>query len=208
MTLELSDKEEYADKLTALHIRVLGELLAGKEYDEIRSKYQKAFNLLNYEEIIINRANRLTFDEDGILIGAYPVSPLPTQHRITVAGYGTGYAMCAIDALGATHTFKSAVTIESTTTDDGNSIQFTLSAKEIPESDVVVAFDPLQYDSLQELVASNAQLAVDACPLINFYSNKSAVPENLKSMDFKTAIAESKAIFSQDAIKAHIRKFL
>nr|WP_277608121.1 organomercurial lyase [Streptomyces boncukensis] len=37
---------------------------------------------------------------DGSIRAAYPFSGPPTAHRVAVAGRGSPYAMCAIDALG------------------------------------------------------------------------------------------------------------
>ncbi len=44
---------------------------------------------------------------------AYPVSALPTAHRVTLADGRSFFAMCAVDALGATYTFDQDVRIKS-----------------------------------------------------------------------------------------------
>ena len=203
------DKDELASKLTDLHIKVLKEILRGESYPHIKEKYHHEFEVLNYEQIIIHQAHRLTFDADDNVIGAYPVSPLPTPHKITVAGVGTGYAMCAIDALGAAHTFQAPVSIESSTTKTQQPVNLVISPTEpAPSSDQVVAFNQLDYASLQDLVAANAQLAVDACPSINFYDTRDDVPEHLTALDFPTAVTEARTIFDYDGIRNHILQSL
>jgi hypothetical protein len=44
-------------------------------------------------------------DAEGRVQFAYPVSALPTAHRVTLADGRSLYAMCAIDALGCCFTF-------------------------------------------------------------------------------------------------------
>ena len=52
-------------------------------------------------------------DEAGAVTFAYPVSALPTQHRVTLTDGRTFRAMCAIDAMGAAFTFHQDVKVES-----------------------------------------------------------------------------------------------
>jgi hypothetical protein len=51
-------------------------------------------------------------DEQGHVKYAYPVSSVPTDHRVTLDDGRTLYAMCAIDALGCFFTFEQPVQID------------------------------------------------------------------------------------------------
>ncbi len=55
--------------------------------------------------VVLDAAERVQF--------AYPVSALPTGHKVTLADGRTLYAMCAIDALGCCFTFGQPVVVES-----------------------------------------------------------------------------------------------
>ena len=52
-------------------------------------------------------------DENENVCFAYPVSALPTVHRVTLADGRVFYAMCAVDAMGAAFTFRQDVWISS-----------------------------------------------------------------------------------------------
>lgn len=52
-------------------------------------------------------------DQGGSVTFAYPVSALPTGHRVTLADGRSFHAMCAVDALGAAFTFRQDVRIAS-----------------------------------------------------------------------------------------------
>lgn len=67
------------------------------------------FNYLD----VVSTLGLLSFDENGVLQGAYPVSPTKNDIRIAVDGVGSGYAMCAIDALGVPFFFSAKTVIES-----------------------------------------------------------------------------------------------
>jgi hypothetical protein len=63
------------------------------------------------EELLARKA--MVVDAQGNVPFIYPVSALPTHHRVTLADGRTFSAMCAIDALGATFTFGQDTTIHS-----------------------------------------------------------------------------------------------
>jgi len=52
-------------------------------------------------------------DEDENICFAYPVSALPTVHRVSMANGHVFHAMCAVDAMGAAFTFRQDVRISS-----------------------------------------------------------------------------------------------
>ncbi|MEQ8175971.1 MAG: MerB-like organometallic lyase SaoL [Syntrophomonadaceae bacterium] len=56
----------------------------------------------------------VVMDADGACVQfVYPVSALPTPHRVTLANGCSFFSMCAIDALGSTFTFNQDVKIKS-----------------------------------------------------------------------------------------------
>mgnify|MGYP001183610355 CR=1 FL=1 len=63
------------------------------------------------EELLVQKA--MVADARGDVPFIYPVSALPTHHRVTLAEGRTFSAMCAIDALGAAFTFAQDTQIQS-----------------------------------------------------------------------------------------------
>lgn len=55
----------------------------------------------------------LVLDDQQKIQFAYPVSAVPTPHRVQLADGRCFYAMCAIDAMGTAFTFEQDVTIRS-----------------------------------------------------------------------------------------------
>jgi hypothetical protein len=55
----------------------------------------------------------LCLDQAGQITAAYPVSAVPTRHRVQISGEATVFAMCAIDALGISAMTGRPVVIES-----------------------------------------------------------------------------------------------
>lgn len=62
-------------------------------------------------------------DEDGNINFIYPVSALPTKHRVTLKDGRSFYAMCAVDAMGAAFTFKQDIKIKSECSECGEKIE-------------------------------------------------------------------------------------
>lgn len=63
------------------------------------------------EELLARKA--MVVDGQGNVPFIYPVSALPTHHRVTLADGRTFSAMCAIDAMGAAFTFGQDTVIHS-----------------------------------------------------------------------------------------------
>ncbi|OLS21109.1 MAG: hypothetical protein HeimC2_34850 [Candidatus Heimdallarchaeota archaeon LC_2] len=199
---------ELVDDLFNLHLKVLQQILIGTDYTIIKKIFGDEFIKLNYEDFIINKAHRLTFDGNNQLIGAYPVSPIPNDFKVSVEGIGAGYAMCAVDALGIAYTFMQVTIIETKDQGTGKSISLRINpyADDIENEEVLLTYPSQGYDSLRELVAENTQLATSSCPNILFYS-KNHLPKNnqLSVLSFKRGLEEAIAIFSQQAMKDHFR---
>lgn len=64
-------------------------------------------------DILISKKVVVMDGEGSTVQFVYPVSALPTPHRVTLADGRGFFSMCAIDALGSSFTFKQDVKIKS-----------------------------------------------------------------------------------------------
>ena len=64
----------------------------------------------------------LSMDEEGDVNFVYPVSVIKTNHKVTLENGKSFYAMCAVDAIGSSFTFKQRVTIESNCSECGERV--------------------------------------------------------------------------------------
>ena len=89
-------------------VAVLGKLqMSGKEYKEICEK------LLEEDGMVL----------DGTKVNfIYPVSALPTNHKVTLADGRTFTAMCAIDAIGAAFTIHQDAEVHSVSAVSGEPV--------------------------------------------------------------------------------------
>lgn len=62
-------------------------------------------SLVDKKVLVLNQQQQVQF--------AYPVSALPTPHRVQLADGRSFHAMCAIDAMGTSYTFEQNVAITS-----------------------------------------------------------------------------------------------
>jgi hypothetical protein len=65
--------------------------------------------------------------EDGAITGLYPVSALPTLHKVQIKDGRSFFAMCAIDALGASYELSQDVAISSSCKHCGKKISIEVS---------------------------------------------------------------------------------
>jgi hypothetical protein len=72
-------------------------------------------------------------DEAGTINFAYPVSALPTNHKVALKDGRGFYAMCAVDAMGAAFTFKQDIGVDSICADCGQKISIAIEDEEIAE---------------------------------------------------------------------------
>ncbi|MBU5676003.1 alkylmercury lyase family protein [Alkaliphilus sp. MSJ-5] len=84
----------------------------------IGTSEDKFNNLIN--SLINKRA--IVVDKDKNVNFIYPVSALPTNHKVTLSDGRSFYAMCAIDAIGTAFTFKQDINIDSKCSQCGESI--------------------------------------------------------------------------------------
>ncbi len=86
--------------------------------------------------VLINK-NGIVVDEDRNVNFIYPVSALPTNHKVKLADGSQFYAMCAIDAIGTHFTFKQDVDIESQCSHCGTEVKISI------RDGKIVDYDPL-----------------------------------------------------------------
>ena len=72
-------------------------------------------------------------DQEGNINFAYPVSALPSNHRVALKDGRRFYAMCAVDAMGAAFTFKQDVSISSSCVKCGKNIAVLIKSEMIVE---------------------------------------------------------------------------
>lgn len=184
------------DELFELHIQILKDLFKGFTFQQVQKKYNTQITELDYLSIA-KEHNLLTFDEKDNLIGAYPVSPLKTSFKVSIENIGTGYCMCAIDALGIAYTFGEKTIIEAKDKSTNNTVTLTvnpISNKVTTDHQYFVTYkDP---DKVQNI-------ARDQCPVINFYSTKKSIKlgDDFVIFSFNEALKHAKDIFTPDALK-------
>lgn len=91
-------------------------------------------------------AELIALDTAGTVVGAFPISAVPTRHHVQL-GTGTRlYAMCAVDALGIPVMLERTGVISSTDPDSGKQITVTVQAGVVhvdpPETVVLLAGNP------------------------------------------------------------------
>ena len=99
--------------------------------------------LLKKRTIVVNPEGFITF--------SYPVSALPTSHRVTLADGRSFYAMCAVDALGAAFTFNQDIRVDSQCSHCRQPVRIKIGDREIvdlkPAATHVLHVDLNRYDN-------------------------------------------------------------
>jgi hypothetical protein len=102
---------------------------------------------------------------DGIVWAAYPLSGIPTRHRLSIRG-ATTYANCAIDALAVPFMVDEPVRIDSECTDCGGPITVEMSGDRVlaahPAAPVVL------YVAADDCCEAGPAV-LTRCPHINFF---------------------------------------
>lgn len=70
--------------------------------------------------------NAIVADEEGYINFIYPVSAIPTNHKVRLADGREFSAMCAIDAMGTAFTFKQDADVESKCSNTGADIKVSI----------------------------------------------------------------------------------
>lgn len=189
-----------AEQLLQLHLDVLQQLLQGKPFQNIAAQFKDEFERLGYLDVA-KKAGWISFDDRGDLIAAYPVSPKKTSWKVDVENIGTGYAMCAIDALGMAFTFGKKTTIETmdqTTKQPLIIIMNPDSEKEWTEfKDYYVS-----YKKFANINETTCNAALNQCPFIHIHSSLSSVPQDpsIEVLTFMDALERAKSRFSPEGM--------
>jgi hypothetical protein len=117
--------------LRAVHQRVLrafaetGQPPSGAGLEEAAAPYG-----VSGPEVMrqLHAADFLRLDACGAISAAYPFSPAPTPHLVTISGGPQVYAMCAIDVLGIAAMLGRTVTISSAEPGTGAAVTVTVPA--------------------------------------------------------------------------------
>jgi len=95
--------------------KTLRAILLNKIIDVNRPIFPDEIEDNNKGSIInsLSEKGLVVFREDGAITGVYPVSALPTRHKVQLKDGRTFYAMCAIDSLGIAYEFDQNLSISS-----------------------------------------------------------------------------------------------
>lgn len=197
----MSDSQ--TEKLWNLHRRVLVSLIKGKSYPEIRKEYLDEMTGLNYEEILA-KAGNISFDEDHHLVGAYPICPNPSRYRVDVDGIGSGYAMCAVDAIGVAFTFDRTTTVRAKDMSTGEEI------KMVVTPDMTTSPGYNWWMTYKTTCEPGEITALAQCPAINFHSDKEGIKlgKDMIIMDDKESYEYARERFHYTTLKSRIEDVL
>ncbi|MFW9854463.1 MAG: organomercurial lyase [Candidatus Thorarchaeota archaeon] len=214
--IQINTTKDKVKEFLNLHIKVLENLLVGKSFEELKIQFFSEFEKFNY--IALTKTfSMLSYDEEGNLRGAYPISPNKTKYKIHVEGIGSGYAMCAIDAIGVPYLFGKATIIESIDQVTNEPIQFTIDPS-FSDDHVISQLA----DEFKELVITNPKgseiqvgqaidQAVDFCPYIGFVTDRKTLTEEhlarVDSLDFETALKYGKHSFGRENVVKLLEDF-
>ena len=118
-------------------------------------------------------ADLVALGPDGDVLGAFPLSAVPTRHRVHVDGRPVLHAMCAVDALGIPAMLGAAGTVTSTDPATGRPIKVRIATDGTldvspPEAVVVLAR------------TGDGPLASACCSVIDFHSDRAAAEDVLR----------------------------
>lgn len=130
-----------------LAIPNINELLSDQErqarlllMDEIIMKGSpvKSTELLDIDIICdLDSKGVIVRDEDGSISVVYPVSALPTPHKVKLKDGRSFYAICAVDSLGSAFAFEQNIVVSSSCSYCQKSVSVTVENGEISTSDPV-----------------------------------------------------------------------
>jgi len=130
-----------------LTIPNINELLSDQErqarlllMDEIIMKGSpvKSTELLDIDIICdLDSKGVIVRDEDGSVSVVYPVSALPTPHKVKLKDGRSFYAICAVDSLGSAFAFEQNIVVSSSCSYCQKSVSVTVENGEISTSDPV-----------------------------------------------------------------------
>ncbi|OLS19022.1 MAG: hypothetical protein HeimC2_43460 [Candidatus Heimdallarchaeota archaeon LC_2] len=197
----LTQQNTDIDQFFEFHLKVLKLLLNGEEFSDIAKNHKQKMIELDY--IDIAKRSMLSFDSEGTLIGAYPISLNKSPYKVKVEGIGEGYSMCAVDALGVAYTFNAKTTIVTKDFSTNERIEIIIDPR--LEKQKVQDF-VVTYGGNFENDGESCDLvpALSLCPTIHFYSNPENIEnsESINIISFDKALKSAKDQFSISALKS------
>jgi hypothetical protein len=121
----LSDQERQARLLLMAKIIMKGSPVKSTELQDT--------------DILRNLASKgiIVQDKDGSIRVVYPVSALPTSHKVTLKDGRSFYAICAVDSLGSAFVFQQDIVVSSLCSYCQNPVSVIVENGEISSSDPV-----------------------------------------------------------------------
>lgn len=117
----------------------------------------------------------------GDVVGAFPLSAVPTRHRVQVQGRPVLYAMCAVDALGIPAMLGAAGTVTSLDPASGQPIEVRIAADgslEVSPTETVVLLAR----------TGDGPLASACCSVIDFHADRASAEDALSKPDSRGAV--------------------
>lgn len=115
-------KEKYQDIRLFIMESVIDSITSLKDIkNKLKNKYP------DIDDILIKMQKKGIFVADNDVKFIYPVSALPTSHRVKREDGKEFYSMCAIDSIGTHFTFHQDIEINSRCCETGESINLKLS---------------------------------------------------------------------------------
>ncbi len=132
--------ESISSRLTGVERKLRHYLLeqiieSGRPVNINSLKQPEELRQLNTDDLIKSMVAKRVIvpDEEGNINFAYPVSALPTNHKVTLKDGRKLYAMCAVDAMGTAFTLKQDVCIDSICSHCGQEITVVIENEKIVE---------------------------------------------------------------------------
>ena len=118
-------------------------------------------------------ADLVALGPDGDVVGAFPLSAVPTRHGVQVQGRPVLHAMCAVDALGIPAMLGAAGTVTSTDPTTGQPIHVRIT--------VDGALDVSPRGAVVLLARTgDGPLASACCSVLDFHSDRAAAEDGLR----------------------------
>lgn len=126
-------------------------------------------------------ADLVALGPDGDVLGAFPLSAVPTRHRVRVQGRPGLHAMCAVDALGIPAMLGAAGTVTSADPATGQPVEVEVAADGAlavspPEAVVLLARE------------GDGPLASACCSIIDFHASRAAADDALLGPGVRGAV--------------------
>ena len=131
--------EKFTERQNALRLSIMNATVnLGRPFD-LSKDHPEILKELSMSEEEYHRICECLIEKDGMVVEEgkvnfiYPVSALPTNHRVTLADGRSFTAMCAIDAIGAAFTFRQNTEVHSVCTGCGEPVYIKIKDGKVEE---------------------------------------------------------------------------